>query len=290
MYLSHFGLQERPFSLTPDVDFAYLAQPYQDALNVLLLALDGGEGFIKVTGEVGTGKTLLCRMLLDGMPDHTVTAYVPNPRLQPQDMLRTLASDLDLRVDRLCDEHELYQAVQTQLMTLAEQGQRVVLCIDEAQALPIETLETLRLLSNIETGKSKLLQIVLFGQPEFDQMLAQPSLRSLSSRMSFSSRLSPLRFDDFRCYLRHRLCIAGWRGADVFSLAAAYLLWLGSGGVPRRANVLSHKSLLLAFGRGQHRVDASMAWQALRDSNGVMRTVWPVLMALLGGRTGGVRS
>jgi len=288
MYLPHFGLRELPFSLTPDVDFTYLAQPYQAALNVLLLALAGGEGFIKVTGEVGTGKTLLCRTLLQRMPANTVSAYVPNPRLTPQEMLRALSSDLDLKVGKLRDEHDLYSAVETQLLALAKRDKRVVLCIDEAQALPPETLESLRLLSNIETGKQKLIQIVLFGQPEFDDMLAQHSLRSLASRMSFSAQLSPLSLADFESYVRHRMTVAGWRGPDVFSSAARYLLWLGSAGVPRRANVLAHKSLMLAFGEGHHRVDARMAWRALRDDKGLLRTAWPVLASMLGQRVTGV--
>ncbi|RZI86797.1 MAG: AAA family ATPase [Rubrivivax sp.] len=288
MYLPHFGLREAPFSLTPDVDFTYLAQPYQAALNVLLLALDSGEGFIKVTGEVGTGKTLLCRTLLQRLPATAVTAYVPNPRLSPQEMLRALANDLDLRLGRLRDEHDLYSAVETQLLAIAKRDKRVVLCIDEAQALPPETLESLRLLSNIETGKQKLIQIVLFGQPEFDDMLAQPALRSLASRMSFSARLSPLSLADFESYLRHRMSVAGWRGPEVFSAGARHLLWLGSGGVPRRANVLAHKALMLAFGQGRHRVDAGMAWGALKDDKSWLRTAWPMLAAVLGLRTTGV--
>ncbi|MDE2401079.1 MAG: AAA family ATPase [Burkholderiales bacterium] len=288
MYLPHFGLRELPFSLTPDVDFTYLAQPYQAALNVLLLALEGGEGFIKVTGEVGTGKTLLCRTLLQRLPDHMVSAYVPNPRLSPPAMLRALSSDLDLPVNPKGDEHGLYCAVEAQLLALAQRDQRVVLCIDEAQALPSATLESLRLLSNIETGKHKLIQIVLFGQPELDDKLAQRSLRSLASRMSFSARLSPLSLADFESYLRHRMSVAGWRGPDVFSAGARYFLWLGSAGVPRRANVLAHKCLLLAFGRGHHRVDARMAWGALQDDKGWLRTAWPVLATLLGRRSNGV--
>jgi MSHA biogenesis protein MshM len=288
MYLPHFGLREAPFSLTPDVDFTYLAQPYQSALNVLLLALDSGEGFMKVTGEVGTGKTLLCRTLLKRLPANTVSAYVPNPRLTPRDMLRTLSNDLELPVDRQSDEHDLYSAVEAQLLALASRDKRVVLCIDEAQALPPATLESLRLLSNIETGKQKLIQIVMFGQPEFDDMLAHPRLRSLASRMSFSARLSALSPADCASYLRHRMTVAGWCGPDVFSAGARQLVWLGSGGVPRRANVLAHKCLMLAYGRGLHRVDTGMAWCALKDDKGLLRTAWPVLATMLGWRTGGV--
>ena len=238
MYLAHFGLREFPFSLTPDIVFAYQAKTHQEGLNTLLLALQGGEGFIKVTGEVGTGKTLLCRTLLDrlGGPDSgTVTAYIPNPSLHSHQMLRHLALELGVRARQMREEPDLYDAVERKLLALADLGKRVVLCIDEAQALPVETLESLRLLSNLETSKHKLIQIVLFGQPELNEMLERQSLRSLASRIAFSARLAPLPLGDLSSYLRHRLIVAGWAGPDLFSAAANRLLWLGSGGVPRRA-------------------------------------------------------
>jgi MSHA biogenesis protein MshM len=278
MYLSHFGLREFPFNLTPDLDFTYHAQHFQEALNTLLLALRGGDGFIKVTGEVGTGKTLLCRLLLERQGDDCVSAYVPNPKLHPHEMLRCLTLDLGLRTRRLRDEHELYLALQRKLLALAGEGKRVLLCIDEAQALPLETLETLRLLSNLETGKDKLIQIVLFGQPELNEMLGRAPLRSLASRIAFSARLAPMSLADFRSYLRHRLSVAGWNAAELFTPSASALLWLGSGGVPRRANSMAHKALLLAYGAGRGRVDAGVAWRAWRDE----RSFIGALGAMLG--------
>lgn len=264
MYLDHFGLHEWPFGITPDVEFTYRAPSHEEALSTLRLALMTGEGFVKVTGEVGTGKTLLCRTLLNTLAGHALTAYLPQPRLPAPAMLRALGNELKLKLPRQNQEHALYAAVQNGLLMLGQKGQPVVLCIDEAQALPPDTLEALRLLSNLETGKRKLLQMVLFGQPELDLLLGGSEFRSLVSRMAFTARLAPLGRDDLMYYLRHRLCIAGWRGHEVFSSTARQLLWWASGGVPRMANILAHKCLMLAYGQGRHHVvwrDALSAWR-----------------------------
>jgi MSHA biogenesis protein MshM len=265
MYLEHFGLREFPFAITPDTEFAYRAREYQAAMNVLRLALDSGEGFVKVTGEVGTGKTLLCRQLLASLPAGVVSAYVLNPRLSPCGLLRAIGDELGLPRRRGLDEHALYGVVEAELLRLTAQGQRVVLCIDEAQALSLDCLEALRLLSNLETGKRKLLQIVLFGQPELDARLAAGRIRSLASRIGFAARLEGLDLDDFHRYLRHRLQVAGWHGPLVFGRGARWLLWRASRGVPRRANILAHKTLMLAYGEGRHTVGWRQAWAALRD-------------------------
>ncbi len=266
MYFDHFGLKENPFGLTPDTGFLFGASAHQDALSTLTLAVRSGEGFVKLTGEVGTGKTLLCRALLQSLQADCETAYIPNPRLTPREMMRTLGDELALRVNRRSASLDFYESIERALFDFAEQGRPVVLCIDEAQAMPVETLEALRLLSNIETRKSKLIQIVLFGQPELDAVLALPECRSLASRIAFASHLAPLDGREFRHYLQHRMAVAGWRGPEVFSPAARWLLRRGSGGVPRRANVLAHKSLMLAYGDGVHRVGWRQAWVAVRDS------------------------
>jgi MSHA biogenesis protein MshM len=269
MYLDHFGLAEYPFSITPDTDFVYRAQHHQAAMNVALVALQSNEGFVKITGEIGTGKTLMCRHLLACLPDDVVSAYVLNPRLAPRELLRTVGDELGLTLSRGTDEHALCKQLEAELLHLAAADKRVVLCIDEAQALPLESLEALRLLSNLETGKRKLIQIVLFGQPELDEMLQMRRIRSLASRIAFSARLAGLDRKDFANYLQHRMTVAGWRGPAVFTRCARWWLWRASGGVPRLANMLAHKSLMLAYGRGHHRVGMREALSATRDETGV---------------------
>ncbi|MBI5719465.1 MAG: AAA family ATPase [Burkholderiales bacterium] len=271
MYLEHFGLHELPFGITPDTGFTFVSSAHQEALATLLLGLEGGEGFLKVTGEVGTGKTLLARTLLDALRGHAVTAYVPNPHLSARELLRVLATELALALPRRAGTRELYEQVEAALLAHAHAGRRVVLVIDEAQALPPATLESLRLLSNLETGKCKLLQVVFFGQPEFDAVLCHPGCRSLASRIAFAAELRPLPGTDFERYLAHRLRVAGWRGPPLFSAAAAWLLRRASGGVPRRANILAHKSLMLAYGEGAWQVGLRRAWLALRDDRRTLR-------------------
>ncbi len=271
MYLDHFGLAEMPFGITPDTSFTFVSQAHQEALATLLLALETGEGFVKVTGEVGTGKTLLARTLLEALQGRAVTAYVPNPNLTARELLRVLASELSLEFNRRAATRDLYEAVEAALLMHAQAGRRVVLVIDEAQALPQPTLEGLRLLSNLETGKRKLLQVAFFGQPELDDRLAQPACRSLASRIAFAAQLGALDGADFERYLHHRLRIAGWRGPPLFTRPAAWLLGWASRGIPRRANILAHKGLMLAYGGGHYRVGLREAWTALRDDRRTLR-------------------
>ncbi|HEY5763784.1 MAG TPA: AAA family ATPase, partial [Rhodocyclaceae bacterium] len=171
MYLQHFGLQELPFSLTPDTGFTFAHAGHQSALNTVMLALQNGEGFVKVTGEVGTGKTLLCRRLLRALRDDYATAYLPNPNLDPAALYRALGEELGVAEVGGGDAYQLHKAFNAALLKIARDGRSVVLLVDEAQAMPAETLEALRLLSNLETEKRKLLQIVLLGQPELDERL-----------------------------------------------------------------------------------------------------------------------
>ncbi|PTT44399.1 ExeA family protein [Aeromonas sp. HMWF014] len=286
MYLNHFGLQEAPFGLTPNTVFYYGLPPHEEALQVLNWALMQGEGFIKVTGEVGTGKTLLCRKLLSELGSEACPvrlAWLPNPHLTPAELRTALALELGLSV-REGNELDLTDRIHRHLIGLHQHGSRVVVLIDEAQALPDETLEAIRLFGNLETESSKLLQIVLFGQPELDARLAKPHLRQLRQRVGFSYCLRPLRFDETRAYLEHRLHVSGYRGAPLFSGRAMRLLWRASRGIPRLTNILAQKCLMLAYGRGERQIDAGLVHLAIRDTDDASRPArgrwWPLLLLL----------
>jgi len=282
MYIKHFGLDELPFSITPDTSFLFAHSSYQDALNTLLVAARSGEGFIKVTGEVGTGKTLLCRKFLDALAvdRNFVTAYIPNPYLEPITLLLALADELRIDYEPSLNQHQLLKLLTKFLVDTYADRKRVILCLDEAQALPLETLEALRLLTNLETGKRKLLQVVLFGQPELDVRLNQKSIRQLKQRISFSCKLVPLSFDDVDYYLAHRLSIAGYRGARLFSSRAVKRLFKLSHGVPRLINILAHKSLMAAFGEGASTVEIHHVQLAAQDTEST-RTIMSKVSRLI---------
>ena len=276
MYLEHFGLQALPFGITPDTGFYFDSPSHQEALNILLLALRNGEGFLKVTGEVGTGKTLLCRRLLHLLDDEFVTAYIPNPFLTATALRMALAEELGIQAARNLGQHRLLKLITEQLITLNAAGKRVVLLIDEAQALPDESLEALRLLTNLETEKDKLLLVVLFGQPELDTRLAQKKFRQLRQRIIFAHQLRPLSASEASTYLCHRLTIAGGIGREHFSSAALRALTKASRGIPRLLNILGHKALMAAFGQGAAQVHARHVQQAIADTEGAtQRSRWP---------------
>jgi MSHA biogenesis protein MshM len=273
MYQQFFGMREMPFSLAPDTQFFFCHRGHQEALNVLMVALECGEGFIKITGEVGTGKTLLCRELLNRLNEKYHTAYIPNPFLSPVGLRKVLAEELGVDPQGLSD-HELLKAINRTLLDLNEQGRRVIVCLDEAQALPDQTMETLRLLSNLETEKQKLLQIVMFGQPELDEKLARPRNRQLRQRIVHSYELQPLDSERVMHYLDHRLRVAGYNGEPLFRRDAVECLYRISGGVPRLINILSNKALLLAFGKGMRKIDAYMIRAAAEDTEGIQTPSW----------------
>lgn len=284
MYKAHFGFNEPPFGITPDTSFFFAFTSYQEALNTLLVAVRTGEGFIKITGEVGTGKTLLCRKFLASLGGDFATAYIPNPYLEPRTLLMAVAEDLKISMDAETDQHHLLRTMTLGLLNYARNGKRVVLCLDEAQAMPLETMEALRLLTNLETEKRKLLQIVLFGQPELDEKLDQASIRQLKQRISFHYRLGELSRNELDAYVSHRLAIAGYVGDKLFAPRALRLLYQASGGVPRLVNILAHKALLLTYGQGGALVEARHVQAAVADTPAARRLGWRGFISGLIGR------
>ena len=271
MYQQHFGLRELPFSLTPDTEYFFSYGHFADALNTLLIAIRTGEGFIKVTGEVGTGKTLLCRKLLNTLEDKFVTAYIPNPMVTPYGLLTAVAEELGATIDRHYGHHQLLKIITNKLIEQTAKGKRVVLCMDEAQAMPIETLESLRLLTNLETEKSKLLQVVLFAQPELDEHLNRREIRQLKQRITFSYKLSPIDPQGMSSYVSHRLVTAGYQGGELFADMALKRLYKSSRGVPRLINILSHKAMMVAYGRGDDEVNINHMKMAIKDTDDAQR-------------------
>lgn len=276
MYTQHFGLREAPFGITPDTSFFYASSRYQEALNTLLVAAKTGEGFIKLTGEVGSGKTLLCRKFLAGLgKEDFVTAYISNPFLEPRTLLLALADELGVMLDKNVNQHRLLKSVTLALLNIARKNKRAILCIDEAQAMPLDTLEALRLLTNIETEKIKLLQVVLVGQPELNQKLETESIRQLKQRITFQYHLGPLGEDELESYLAHRLSVAGYRGGRLFNKSAMRRLYRASHGYPRLVNILAHKAMMVAYGEGAGEVSDQHVKAAVTDTPAAHKTsIW----------------
>ncbi len=269
MYLYHFGLTELPFTLTPNTNFFLPLTPHNEALAVLMTALKTGEGFIKVVGEVGTGKTLLCRKLLNEIPEHFVTAYIPNPYLNPDELRRAVALELGVKQAQRMSAQLLTQRIQNRLLELHAKGHSVVLILDEAQALPAESLEALRLFTNLETETRKLLQVVLFAQPELDQRLTQTEFRQLRQRITFSYQLRAMNTKEVQQYIQHRLQVAGYKGAALFSANLCKKITKATQGVPRLVNILCHKMLMLSYGQGRYQMTAKELAAAIKDTEGV---------------------
>ncbi len=269
MYTEFFGLQELPFGLTPDTQFFLNTKGHREAFNMLQVALASGEGFIKVVGEVGTGKTMLCRQLLNSLGDEYYSAYIPNPFLSPGALYKAVAEELDVTIRSRDGINDLQKAINDRLIELVADNKKVVLIIDEAQAMPPKTMEALRLISNLETEKSKLIHIVLFGQPELDRMLDHESLRQVRQRISFCYRLPSLDDDGVRAYVQHRITTAGYNGESLFNRKALQLLSKTTGGVPRLINIVSHKALMCAYGKGDRQIDRKHVVAAINDTEGV---------------------
>lgn len=265
MYLHHFGLQEPPFRITPSTTFFFSGANRGEILDALVYSLSESEGIIKVSGEVGSGKTMLCRMLLERLPEHVDTIYLANPSLSREEMLYAIADGLGLNV-----EGErigiIMHGIQSKLEEKAREGKRVVVLVDEAHAMPPDTLEELRLLYNLQIGDSKLLQIILFGQPELNHKLDQPNMRQLKDRIVHHFNMQPMSRNTLESYLMFRMRAAGYHGPNVFSSAALKLIGRASDGLMRRINILADKSLLAAFVEDTHNIEPRHVQAAMRDS------------------------
>jgi MSHA biogenesis protein MshM len=266
MYLEHFGLNESPFRITPHTDFFYAGANRGAMLDALLYAITHDEGIVKVSGEVGTGKTMMCRVLMERLPAHVETIYLSNPSLSRDEILYSIADEL--RLDTANERGaRVLKRIQDALIERFAKGKRVVVLIDEAHAMPRETLEEIRLLSNLEANRQKLLQLVLFGQPELDELLNTTEMRQLKERITHGFRLDPLDRGDIKSYIDYRMRAAGYRGPNPFSDAAVRIIDAASKGLTRRINILADKSLLAAFASNSHQIGEREARRAVSDSD-----------------------
>ena len=266
MYYEHFWLNQAPFKITPNTDFFFSGGNRGPILEALIYAVTHGEGIIKVSGEVGSGKTMLCNMLMQRLPPNVETVYLANPSVSPEEILHAIAFELHLTIDRQATRLEVMQAVQATLLKRHADGKRVVIFVEESQGMPLTTLEEMRLLSNLETKNDKLLQIVLFGQPELDDNLRQPNIRQLRERITHSFGLTPLTVDEVREYLMFRLRAAGYHGPDLFADNVVKCIARASGGLTRRINLIADKTLLAAFSENTHTIKTRHVVAALKDS------------------------
>ncbi len=265
MYNKHFGLSKAPFRITPDTRHFFGGGQRAEVLDTLIYAITEGEGIVKVTGEIGTGKTMLCRMLQDQLPDSVEVVYLANPSLGRDEIIAAIAIELQLSMSPETSRLHLQQQLQNYLLQAHRQDRQVVVFIEEAQRMPLETLEEIRLLSNLETGQSKLLQLVLFGQPELDQLLDNYNIRQLKDRITHNFELIPLSAAEVRDYVRFRLHSAGYTGNELFTAPAYRQLAWSSRGLIRRLHVLADKAMLAAFASGADRVHWIHVHRAARD-------------------------
>ncbi|MGR9092273.1 MAG: ExeA family protein, partial [Gammaproteobacteria bacterium] len=266
MYTKYFGLDKAPFRITPDPEFFFSGGNRGAVLEALLYAVSRGEGIVKVVGEVGSGKTMLCRMLERELPDDCDIVYLANPRLSPDEILHAIAVELELDVARDAAKLDVMRVLHGYLLEKHARNRRVVMFIEEAQGMALDTLEEIRMLSNLETTQDKLLQIVLFGQPELNDKLAAHEIRQLRERITYSFDLMPLNRAEIRDYLNTRIRTSGFRGNNLFSAGAIRALERRSRGLLRRINILADKALLAAFARGERQVRARHVRMAARDS------------------------
>jgi general secretion pathway protein A len=265
MYEAFFGLKENPFTLSPDPRYLYLSPQHREALNCLIYGIHEKKGFMVITGSIGTGKTTLCRSLLAGLDDSTATALIFNPALSDIELLKTINQEFGIRMGRGKGTKKRYlDALNAFLMANFAAGKNAVLLIDEAQNLPHAVMEQIRMLSNLETVREKLIQIILLGQPELLKLLALPSLRQLNERITVRYDLKPLARDDVRHYIEHRMVTAG--GTEpIFDSSGSRKIFRASRGIPRRINAICDRALLVAYGKDAKSVDRRIVRAAIRD-------------------------
>ncbi|MCP5105499.1 MAG: AAA family ATPase [bacterium] len=264
MYSNFFGFKERPFQLVPNPDYLFLSRSHEEAIAHLNYAVSNGDGFVELTGEVGTGKTTLCRIFLDDLDKDSEVAYIFNPRLSSIELLRTINDEFGISSDA-DNEKELIDILNAFLMEKKSRKKNAILLIDEAQNLDKEVLEQLRLLSNLETNTSKLLQIILVGQPELGDMLDSYQLRQLRQRITLSWYLTPLSRKETREYIRHRVNIAAKKTGDVFTGSAYRMIYNYSRGIPRLINIACDRALLTAYGFNRRKVTGSIAANSIKE-------------------------
>ena len=267
MYLEHFGLDRPPFKITPDTSMFYEGSKRGAALEALIYTIKSGEGIIKVVGEVGSGKTMLCRMLEVRLANIVDVVYIANPNLSPDNILHVIAHELHLNVNNSESKLDVMQKLQDYLLRKHADNRQVVVFVEEAQSMPEDTLEEIRLLSNLETDQHKLLQMVLFGQPELDEKLARPQIRQLKERITHSFYLDPFPPEDTLDYLNFRLRAVGYRGPSIFNQRTANAVEKYSCGLSRRINIIADKALMATFSDGSHEVKASHVATAAKDSD-----------------------
>jgi len=267
MYEEYFGLKRPPFRITPDTSLFYDGGKRGDILGALVYAVQRGEGIVKVVGEVGSGKTMLCRMLQLKLPKSVEIIYIANPSVSAQDILFVIAHELGLSLGRDASKHEVMHLLQDYLLQRHMEDKQVVLFIEEAQGMPLDTLEEIRLLSNLETDQNKLLQIILFGQPELDDNLSQQSIRQLRERITHNFNLTPLTHEEIHTYLNFRMREVGYTGPELISPSLAKKVEQYSGGLLRRINIIGDKILLSAFAEGTHNLTAKHVIAAVNDSS-----------------------
>ncbi|MFO7461230.1 MAG: AAA family ATPase [Desulfatiglandales bacterium] len=266
MYYEFFGLSHPPFKITPDTDMFFEGGNRGAILDALIYAISEGEGIVKVTGEVGSGKTMLCRMLQMRLPSKVETVYIANPSVSPEEILYAIAFELHLPITRASGRIEVMQALNTYLLTRHSQGKQVVVFVEESQGMPLATIEEIRLLSNLEGKRHKLLQIVMFGQPELDDNLMKPQIRQLRERITQSFRLTPLSGKQVADYLAFRLRASGYRGPDLFKGRVVKYILQVTKGLTRRINIVADKTMLSAFADGSHNISLKHVKAAVRDS------------------------